>query len=265
MLKVIKSLVIVLLLLTNRNPVLGTTPTPSIEGYKVKTVVIDAGHGGHDPGTVGKRAKEKNVVLKLALELGKRIKDEYPDVKVLYTRTTDKFVDLSDRSGYANHNNADLFISLHCNSSPRSKAVRGTETFVMGLHKTDGNLEVAKRENSVILKETNYQQKYKGFDPNSPLAYIMLANYQSAFLTNSLRFAQHVENNFGKFRTSRGVKQAGFLVLWRTTMPSVLVEVGFLSNPEEENYLLSEEGNSENAERILKAFGAYKRAVETEE
>lgn len=265
MLKVIKSLIIVLLLPVSFIQAGGFPPASDAVGYKVKTVVIDAGHGGHDPGTVGRVAKEKNIVLKLALELGKRIEKQYPDVKVLYTRSTDKFVDLSDRSAFANKNNADLFISLHCNASPKTKSVKGTETFVMGLHKTDGNLEVAKRENSVILKETNYQQKYKGFDPNSPLAYIMLANYQSAFLTNSLRFAQLVENNFGRSRQSRGVKQAGFLVLWRTTMPSVLVEVGFLSNPEEEQYLLSERGNSENAERILKAFGAYKRAVEIEE
>ncbi|ODS81118.1 MAG: N-acetylmuramoyl-L-alanine amidase [Cytophagaceae bacterium SCN 52-12] len=263
MLKVIKSLVIVLLLSAIVVPGFGIGPVGyTTDGYKVKTVVIDAGHGGHDPGTVGRSAKEKNVVLKLALELGKRIKEEHPDVKVLYTRSTDKFVDLSDRSAFANRNNADLFISLHCNASPRSKAVKGTETFVMGLHKTDGNLEVAKRENSVILKETNYQQKYKGFDPNSPLAYIMLANYQSAFLTNSLRFAQLVENNFARHRSSRGVKQAGFLVLWRTTMPSVLVEIGFLSSPEEEQYLISEKGNAENAERLLKAFGEYKKAVE---
>ncbi len=266
MLKVIKSLVIVLLLSAIAGRSFGIAGAGyTTDGYKVKTVVIDAGHGGHDPGTVGRTAKEKNVVLKLALELGKRIKEEYPEVKVLYTRSTDKFVDLSDRSAFANRNEADLFISLHCNASPRSKSVKGTETFVMGLHKTDGNLEVAKRENSVILKETNYQQKYKGFDPNSPLAYIMLANYQSAFLTNSLRFAQLVENNFAKHRASRGVKQAGFLVLWRTTMPSVLVEIGFLSSPEEEQYLISEKGNRENAERLLNAFGQYKKVVETGE
>lgn len=265
MLKVIKSLLIVLLLPISQVRASEKLPTPTTEGYKVKTVVIDAGHGGHDPGTVGKVAKEKTVALKLALELGKRINAQYPDVKVLYTRTTDKFIDLSERSAFANRNNADLFISLHCNASPKSKTVKGTETFVMGLHKTDGNLEVAKRENSVILKETNYQQKYKGFDPNSPLAYIMLANYQSAFLTNSLRFAQLIENNFGRNRQSRGVKQAGFLVLWRTTMPSVLVEIGFLSNPDEERYLMSDKGNSENADKILKAFGAYKKAVETDE
>jgi len=263
MLKVAKTLVIVFSLLFIPARIFGKyTYAENKEGYKIKTVVIDPGHGGHDPGTVGKVAKEKDIVLKLALQLGEKIKKEYPDVKVLYTRSTDKFVDLAERSAFANRNNADLFISLHCNASPRSHSVRGTETFVMGLHKTDGNLEVAKRENSVILKETNYQEKYKGFDPSSPLAYIMLANYQSAFLTNSLYFAQLVEKQFGKARSSRGVKQAGFLVLWRTAMPSVLVEIGFLSNPEEEKYLNSEKGRSDTADRILKAFGEYKKAVE---
>ncbi|SRR5690606_9880022 len=262
MLKVAKTLVIVLFLAVVPVKIFGKPTVDNTEGYKIKTVVIDPGHGGHDPGTVGRVAKEKDVVLKLALELGRRIKNAYPDVRVLYTRTTDKFVDLAERSAFANRNNADLFISLHCNASPRSKVVKGTETFVMGLHKTDSNLEVAKRENSVILKETNYQEKYKGFDPSSPLAYIMLANYQSAFLTNSLRFAQLVEKHFGAARHSRGVKQAGFLVLWRTAMPSVLVEIGFLSTPEEERYLISEKGNAETAERIMKAFGEYKKAVE---
>ncbi len=226
------------------------------------TVVIDPGHGGHDSGTKGKNNHESDVVLKISLELGKRIKDEFPDVKVLYTRTSDVFVELDERGAFANRNDADLFISIHCNASPRSKAVTGTETFVMGLHKTEGNLEVAKRENSVILKETNYKQKYKGFDPSSPLAYIMLANYQSAFLTSSLSFAQFVENQFKAGRPSRGVKQAGFLVLWRTAMPSVLIETGFLSNPDEEIYLSSEDGHKEVAGDIFKAFRKYKQQVE---
>ncbi len=263
MLKVIKYLFLVFVCTAYPAVASQDGQQPENTHYKVKTIVIDPGHGGHDPGTVGKRAKEKNVVLQIALAVGKKIKEQYPDVKVLYTRSTDVFVDLSERSAYANRNNADLFISIHCNASPNSKSVKGTETFVMGLHKTQGNLDVAKRENSVILKETNYQQKYKGFDPNSPLAYIMLANYQSAFLTNSLRFAQLVENSFARFRNSRGVKQAGFLVLWRTTMPSVLIEVGFLSNQDEENYLSSAKGQGEVAEQIFKAFGTYKKTMES--
>lgn len=229
------------------------------------TVVIDPGHGGKDPGARGRVAKEKDIVLKIALKLGKKINQELPDVKVLYTRSTDVFIELGERSAFANRNKADLFISIHCNASPSSKQVRGTETFVMGLHKSEGNLEVAKRENSVILQEADYKQKYKGFDPDSPLAHIMLANYQSAFLSSSLLFADHVENAFrsNHKRISRGVKQAGFLVLWRATMPSVLVEAGFLSNPTEEAYLNSERGQNEIAEDMLDALKKYKRQIES--
>lgn len=231
---------------------------------KVNTVVLDAGHGGKDIGTRGGGTKEKDVALAVALELGRKIKREFPDVKVLYTRSTDEFIELDERSAFANRNNADLFISIHCNSTPRSHSVTGTETYVMGLHKTEGNLEVAKRENSVILQETNYKKKYKDFDPNSPLAYIMLSNYQSAFISSSLRFADLVEQNFkgGAGRNSRGVKQAGFLVLWRTAMPCVLIETGFLSTPSEEDYLSSEDGQSEIAENILQAFTSYKKNMD---
>jgi N-acetylmuramoyl-L-alanine amidase len=230
----------------------------------VRTVVLDAGHGGKDPGTRGKTNREKDVALNVVLELGKKIKQEFPDVKVLYTRSTDVFVELVDRSAFANRNKADLFISVHCNATPRASSVRGTETYVMGLHKTEGNLDVAKRENSVILKETNYKEKYKGFDPNSPLAHIMLANYQSAFLANSVRFADHVEKNFRSIsdRDSRGVKQAGFLVLWRATMPSVLIETGFLSSSTEERYLGSSDGQKEVAEVIHQAFKKYKKEMD---
>ncbi|TDB63630.1 N-acetylmuramoyl-L-alanine amidase family protein [Arundinibacter roseus] len=231
---------------------------------KVDVVVIDAGHGGHDSGTRGRVARESRTTLKIALALGKKIKEEMPDVRVLYTRTSDVFVELDERSAFANRNKADLFISIHCNSSPGSSKALGTETYVMGLHKTEGNLEVAKRENSVILKEKDYQEKYKGFDPTSPLAHIMLANYQSAFLSSSLRFADHVERQFKSIsqRRSRGVKQAGFIVLWRTTMPSVLVETGFLSNPTEEGYLNSTKGQDEVAEAVFGAFKQYRREME---
>jgi N-acetylmuramoyl-L-alanine amidase len=232
---------------------------------KVNVIVIDAGHGGHDIGTRGKVAKEAHVALKIALALGRQINEKLPEVKVLYTRDTDEFIELGERSAFANRNNADLFISIHCNSSPRSKTVKGTETYVMGLHKTSGNLEVAKRENSVILKETNYKQKYKGFDPESPLAAIMLANYQSAYISSSLRFADHVERKFQTVsdRASRGVKQAGFLVLWKTSMPSVLIETGFLSTPEEEEYLNSVDGQEQVAESIFEAFKVYKQSMDS--
>jgi N-acetylmuramoyl-L-alanine amidase len=219
---------------------------------KVNTVVIDAGHGGKDPGTRGAYTKEKDVALSVALNSVERSKKRLPTSKFSSHSSTDVFIELGERSAFANRNNADLFISIHCNATPRSKSVHGTETFVMGLHKTEGNLEVAKRENSVILQETNYKQKYKGFDPNSPLAHIMLANYQSAFISSSLRLADLIEKKFQSVsdRESRGVKQAGFLVLWRCAMPSVLIETGFLSSPDEEDYLSSEDGQKEVAESI---------------
>ncbi|MGV3600576.1 MAG: N-acetylmuramoyl-L-alanine amidase family protein [Dyadobacter fermentans] len=264
MLKLLKLVIVASFLLTSVAFVFQQEPVTTKSGSKVSTVVIDAGHGGKDPGTRGRHTKEKDVALAVALELGRRIKEETPDVKVLYTRSTDVFIELGERSAFANRNNADLFISIHCNATPRSRTVRGTETFVMGLHKTEGNLEVAKRENSVILQETNYKQKYKGFDPDSPLAHIMLANYQSAFISSSLRFADLIERKFQSIseRDSRGVKQAGFLVLWRCAMPSVLIETGFLSSPDEEDYLSSDEGQEEVAKCIHSAFMAYKKDMD---
>jgi N-acetylmuramoyl-L-alanine amidase len=231
---------------------------------QIRTVVLDAGHGGKDPGTHGRYAKEKSLNLKLVLELGRKIKEEMPEVRVIYTRTTDRFIELAERSAIANRNRADLFISIHCNANPYSKAVHGTETFTMGLHKTEGNLDVAKRENGVILKEANYQETYKGFNPNSPLAYIMLSNYQHAFLGSSINFAEKIERSFRRHadRKSNGVKQAGFIVLWRTTMPSVLVEAGYLTNAGEEDFLASEDGQERIAGAIYRAFEQYKREME---
>ena len=245
-----------------------TTQQPRTVGQanQIRTVVLDAGHGGHDPGTHGRYAKEKNLNLKIALEIGRKIKEEMPNMRVIYTRTTDRFIELAERSAIANRNRADLFISIHCNANPNSKAVHGTETYTMGLHKTEGNLDVAKRENAVILKETNYQETYKGFNPNSPLAYIMLANYQHAFLGSSINFAEKVERNFRRNaeRKSNGVKQAGFLVLWRTTMPSVLVETGYLTNADEEDFLASDEGRDRITGAVYKAFEQYKHDMEGE-
>ncbi|MCE7067688.1 N-acetylmuramoyl-L-alanine amidase [Dyadobacter sp. CY326] len=263
MLKVLKLVIVASTLFASLAFVFSNDPAPA-KASKVNTVVIDAGHGGKDPGTRGRVTKEKDVALAVALELGRRIKEETPEVKVLYTRSTDVFIELGERSAFANRNNADLFISVHCNATPNSRSVRGTESFVMGLHKTQGNLDVARRENSVILQETNYKQKYKGFDPNSPLAHIMLANYQSAFISSSLRLADLIEKKFQSVsdRDSRGVKQAGFLVLWRCAMPSVLIETGFLSTPDEEEYLGSEDGQKEVAESIHQAFMAYKKDMD---
>jgi N-acetylmuramoyl-L-alanine amidase len=230
--------------------------------YRIRTVVIDAGHGGKDPGCHGKATKESQIVLKVALELGNNIKKHMPDVKVLYTRSTDKFVELHDRGKFANKNHADLFISIHCNSGP--KAAHGTETYTMGLASSEVNLEVAKRENSVILQEDDYKEKYGGFDPKSPLGHIFMSNYQSVHIENSLRFADKIENQFKDRigRRSRGVKQAGLIVLWQSAMPSVLVEIGFLTNEEEEKYLNDSKGQSYIASGLFRALRDYKEEME---
>ncbi len=234
---------------------------------ELRTVVIDPGHGGKDPGCMTSRNRESRIVLKMALQLAKKIKTEMPEVRVILTRASDRFVDLSERAAIANRNRADLFISIHVNANPHSSAIKGTETYTLGLHKTEGNLDVARRENAVILKEDNYEQKYKGFNPNSPLAHIMLANYQHAFMASSINFAEKVERSFkhNADRRSKGVKQAGFVVLWRTTMPSVLVETGYLTNADEEKYLASAAGQEAISEAIFKAFAQYKSEIETVE
>jgi len=229
----------------------------------LRTVVIDPGHGGNDPGCHGPAAAyEKNVALAVSLKLAKLIETYYPDVKVILTRKTDVFVELYRRAQIANENKADLFICIHCNSGP--KTAFGAETFVMGLHKSEDNLNVAKRENAVILKEDNYEKKYDGFDPNSPEANIIFSLYQNAFLYQSLFFAERVQHQFKNTakRHNRGVKQAGFLVLYRTTMPSVLIETGFLTNAEEEKYLKSSAGQAEVAESIMSALQDYKNWIE---
>ncbi|GAB4015041.1 hypothetical protein GCM10028773_03690 [Spirosoma koreense] len=234
---------------------------------QVRTIVLDAGHGGKDPGTHGRYVKEKDINLDLILQLGRKIKKNHPNVRVIYTRSSDHFVDLYERGAIANRNRADLFISIHCNASPSSSRVYGTETYTLGLHKTERNLDVARRENAVILQEKNYQQTYKGFDPNSPLATIMLANYQHAFMGSSINFAEKIEKSFrhNADRKSNGVKQAGFIVLWKATMPSVLIESGYLTNPAEENFLRSDEGQEAISEAIYKAFARYKQEIEGEQ
>jgi N-acetylmuramoyl-L-alanine amidase len=229
-------------------------------GNTIQKIVIDAGHGGKDPGTGGGR--EKQYALDIALRLGKKIKANLKDVEVIYTRDKDVFIPLNERAEIANKNKADLFISIHCNAFSSSNA-SGTETYVMGLHKTEANLDLAKRENNVILLEENYTKSYKGFNPNSPLAHIMLANYQSAFMNQSMDFAARVENQFVSHgNKSRGVKQAGFLVIWETTMPSVLIETGYLSNPTDAKKLSTESGRENIAQAIYKAFNSYKSDVE---
>lgn len=233
------------------------------QGTKSKgldVVVIDPGHGGKDPGALGKTAKEKDIVLGVALKLGNLIKKNYPNVKVIYTRDKDVFVELGERAAIANRNNANLFISIHANSVDGNTSTHGTETFVMGLHKNDANLAVAKRENSVILQEDNYSSKYDGFDPNDPESNIIFSLFQNAYSDQSLLLAASIEEEFKSSikRYDRGVKQAGFLVLWKTAMPSVLTELGFMSNPEEELYMKSDAGQTELAISIYNAFAKYK-------
>lgn len=230
--------------------------------YKVRTIVIDAGHGGKDPGCKGNIHREADMTLRVALELGRIIQTNYPRLKIIYTRKTNKFVELHDRAGIANKNNADLFISIHCNSGP--KHVYGTETYTMGLHSSEGNLEVAKRENSVILQEADYKKHYEGFDPNSAQGHILFSLYQNAYIENSLKFASKVEKEFKQRvgRTSRGVKQAGLIVLWKTAMPSALIEIGFLTNKEEEKFLSSETNRTFIASGIYRAFKEYKDEME---
>lgn len=231
-------------------------------GFSIKTIVIDAGHGGHDSGCLGSFAKEKNVTLSVALKIGALLQKNFPDVKIIYTRKTDEFIELYERADIANRNKADLFVSIHCNAN-RNKSAYGTESWVMGLHKTDANLDVAKRENSVILLENNYAQNYDGFDPNSPESYIMFSLNQNAYLNQSLNVAAKVENEFRKIgRSSRGVKQAGYLVLWRTTMPSLLIETGFLTNNNEEKFLASIDGQNKIALSVFEAIAKYKSEVE---
>jgi N-acetylmuramoyl-L-alanine amidase len=230
---------------------------------KVHIIVIDAGHGGKDPGAIGTFAKEKDVALGIALKLGKYIKDNFNDVTVIYTRDTDVFIPLFDRADIANKANADLFISIHANSSDRNY-VYGTETYVMGEHKNLSNFEVAKTENNVITLEDDYTTKYEGFDPNSIESYIIFSLMQRTYLNQSLKFASNVQNEFREKarRTDRGVLQAGFLVLWRTTMPCVLIETGFISHPDEEKYLTSQQGQDYLASAIFRAFRDYKEEIE---
>ena len=241
-------------------------PEVCAQTKKIQTVVIDAGHGGREPGAVGKVAKEKDITLAVAKKTGEKIKKNYPDVNVIYTRTTDVFVDLKDRANIANRNNADVFISIHCNSVAKSPKTCGAETYVMGEHKNTANLDVAKRENASILNEDNAQENYGGFDPNSTEAYIAFSFIQSEFKQHSLELAELVQNELVGVskRHNRGVQQAGFMVLYKTAMPSILIELDFISNPTEEQYMLSKEGQDSFANAICKAFGAYKANYEKE-
>lgn len=224
------------------------------------TVVIDPGHGGKDPGAKGALINEKVINLAVALELGEMITSNYDDVNVIYTRKTDRFVELNERANIANRNKADLFISIHANSLKKGNTVQGTETYTLGLAKTEENLEVAMLENSVILLEDNYLQRYGGFDPNSTESYIIFEFMQNKHMEQSVLFASEIQKAFSSVnRVNRGVRQAGFLVLKATSMPSVLIELGFISNRDEERYMRSAEGQKQLATSIYKAFSKYKK------
>lgn len=238
---------------------------PGFSQQKVRKVVIDAGHGGKDPGAVGKHHYEKDLALSIALRTGNYIEKYLPDVEVIYTRKDDRFVELHRRAQIANENKADLFVSIHCNAN-NSSHIYGTETYVMGLHRSQANLEVAKLENAAILKEEDYSDMYEGFDPNNDEDYITLSIFQNAFMDQSIELASRVEEQFSKRagRKSRGVLQAGFWVLYKTAMPGILVETGYISNPTEEKYLASEEGQVYLASAIYRAIKDYKLYIERE-
>ena len=243
----------------------GTVFSQKKETYRVRTVVIDPGHGGAKPGAQGSRSQEKTITLAVAKKFGKLIQDNYPDVKVIFTRTTDVDISLAERARIANRNKADLFISIHANSHPTA-APNGVETFVMGLSESRANLEVAKKENADILLEADYKDNadYNVFDPNSPESYVLLAMFQNSYLDKSLNLAQAIQKQYMRnFKAiDRGVKQAELFVLYKTAMPSVLTEIGFISNPTEEAFMLSDEGQAKIAVSLFNAFMIFKATEE---
>ncbi len=232
---------------------------------RIRKIVIDAGHGGEDPGAISRDRKyaEKNITLNVALILGRLISENFPETEVIYTRKTDVFIPLDERTQIANRNKADLFISIHVNSA-RAQEASGTETFVMGVDKSSSNLEVSKLENSVVVLEEDYSSKYQGFDPDNPESYIIFSLLQNSHLEQSLEFAASVQKslNNGPIKKSRGIKQAGFLVLWRATMPSILVELGFISNYNDYKILINKESQESFARSIFNAFASYKKRYE---
>lgn len=244
--------------------IFGALPTISQEDElslaTIKTVVIDAGHGGKDPGCHGASAQEKHVCLSMALKLGEMITSTYPNIKVVYTRDTDVFVELDERAKIANRNNADLFICIHANAA--SAAAYGTETYVLGLHRTASQQKIAERENSTIYLEDDKGEKYKDFEI-TPDAIIARQIQLSVFLDQSISFASKLQTEFKSIgRHDRGVKQAGFLVLYKTTMPSVLIETGFLTNPKEEMFLSDSTTQKQMATSMFTAFKKYKNELE---
>tara|TARA_R110001583_G_scaffold10417_4_gene47844 strand:+ start:12331 stop:13422 length:1092 start_codon:yes stop_codon:yes gene_type:complete len=233
--------------------------------YKINTIVIDAGHGGKDPGAVGKHSYEKDIALSISLKTGEYIEKHFPHIKVIYTRKTDIFIPLKKRPEIANKAKADLFISIHANSLGNNNTrTHGTETFILGLHKSKDNLAVAMKENSVMLYEDDYTNNYEGFNPKDPASYIIFNLMHSLHIDNSTSMAQHTENQFKSRvgRRSRGVKAAELWVLRKASMPSVLIEVGFISNANEERFLKSKKGQDYMSSAIFRAFRSYKEEIE---
>ncbi|WEK21103.1 MAG: N-acetylmuramoyl-L-alanine amidase [Candidatus Pedobacter colombiensis] len=267
-------------------PLFISVQTAFSQGYKVKTIVIDAGHGGPKSGAAGSYSLEKNVALKVALKLGRKFEEEMPDVKVLYTRKTDIDVEFHKRAALANDNKADIFISIHCNSMPdrrvitsytetkngkkiaqygsvKNTSTSGTETFVAGSHRLDEQ-DAAIRENADIKLEKNYKQNYDGYDPNDPETFIILSLFKNTFRDKSLKLARLIQNAYtnDSKRVNRGVKEQGLLILQRCGMPAVLTEIGFISNPTEEDYMNSSDGQDEIVNSIYKAVKTYKKETE---
>ncbi|TCC99110.1 N-acetylmuramoyl-L-alanine amidase family protein [Pedobacter hiemivivus] len=266
-------------------PLFISTHAAFSQGYKVKTIVIDAGHGGPKSGAAGSYSLEKNVALKVALKLGKKFEEEMPDVKILYTRKTDIDVEFHKRAALANDNKADIFISIHCNSMPdrrvltgystkrgkkvaqyasvKNTSTSGTETFVAGSHRLNEQ-DAAIRENADIKLEKNYKENYDGYDPNDPETFIILSLFKNTFRDKSLKLARLIQDAYtnDSKRVNRGVKEQGLLILQRCGMPAVLTEIGFISNPNEEDYMNSADGQDEIVNSIYKAVKTYKKETE---
>ncbi len=233
---------------------------------KIRTIVIDPGHGGKDSGTMGTKRYtqyEKHIALDISLKLGNYIKEAFPDIEIIYTRKTDVFLELWERTELANEKNADLFISVHCDGFTNPNP-SGASVFVMGMSKLKANMDVAMRENSVMYLEDNFKEKYDGFDPKSPESYIVFSLMQNTFLDQSISIAEKIEDEFANRakRKSRGVKQAPFYVISRVNMPSILIEAGFLTNPKEEDFLNTELGKDHIASAIFRGFRSYKESVD---
>ena len=233
--------------------------TAEAQAQKGFTLVLDAGHGGKDPGALGKKGKEKNINLAVTLAVGKLVEQNLKDVKVIYTRKTDVFVELNERAAIANRAKADLFVSIHTNALPKGAQGHGSETYTLGMHRAADNLAVAKRENSVIMLENDYENRYEGFDPKSAESYIIFEFMQDKNMEKSVNLATLIQQQFrAAGRIDKGVHQAGFLVLRNTSMPSCLIELGYISTASEENYLVSDRGVNELAMSIYQAIKKYK-------